>query len=506
MHRPLPPLPAMPKTSGSIRRIQSATGACIVFTTNPGCALSSTGNTLWAAGQNITWSSENLPNTGGSYTDYVLAPGNAGAPVCVSVFNGGGSCTASTYTAAAFGTANTSETISSVVSGVYVFASLNNSTNVWDAIAYVLVGSTASIETYADGALSTKTQTFTTSASGTTTVYIASKGLNPLHNYAVGVEDQITGFCVFTAPSSSQTTTPSALCKLNTSTLTGTQPTGTGQLLSNWGVTLAATPAPSHTSTPPQGGTYVATVYDQTSGQRVASRPFAIIDGRAGSSATRISLQFTSGAGTTAAGTTRIAWNGTSTNVNDGYITYINLEFGVNTLPSATDNYTLVITDPDGNVAKEWTGVNNGSTTIPGSSYQWGLPNPSVPMETAYQGSTWLATVYDSTTKKLVASQAFQILGYTSTALWNGTSSTLNSHDLGFADARVHEQQRLRLRGEQRRHDQGVRLGLRRFELQQSHADPAGDRRHLHADDNDPLQCGRDRLGRQLVDREPRLL
>ena len=403
-HRPLPPLPPMPRNGSNIRRVQSATGACIVFSYNPACAANGTSNTTYVAGQNITWNAASMPGT--NYTDYVLAPGNAGAPTALQSFTGA---------------TGPSETTSSVVAGVYVFATLNTTANTWDAIAYVLVGSAVSINTFADGTLSTPTETFTTNTSGAVTVYIGTQGLNPLHNYAVGVEDQLTGYCVFTAPSSSQTASPSTLCKLNTATLTGTQPTGSGQLVANWGVSLASG------TTPPQGGTYMATVYDQTSGQRVASRLFSVIDGRATGSAARVNLEFANGQGTSSAGKTRIAWNGTSTTVNDTNATYMNLLVGANSVPSSTDSYTLVVTDPSGNIAKKFTGVNNGSTTLPPGSNQWGLPNPSVPFELAYPGSTWTATVYDATTKKLVAEQAFQVLGYSASALFGGTAATLTA-------------------------------------------------------------------------------
>lgn len=410
--RALPPLPPMPSGSSNLRRIKSATDACIVFAFNANCGETSNVNENFVAGATIAWNTANLPTTG-KHQDFVLVPGNAGAPLAVSAAGG--------YT----GATGPNESQTGVVNGIYVFASLNLTTNVWDAIAYVLVGSAVSIETYTDGTLSVKTQTFTTNASGATSVTIATKGLTPQHAYTVGVEDQLTGKCVFTSPSSSQTTTPSTLCLLNTATLTGTNPNANGLLIANWGVALATAPAL------PQGGTYVATVFDQTTGQRVASRLFSVIDGRATASTARVNLQFTNGTATSSgASVTRIAWNGTATAANDPGQTFINLLFGATGMPlnnnaaPGNDTYNLVISDPTGTEAylAQTQTVNGGTTITPGNN-QFGLRTQAVPFEQAYPGSTWTATIYDTTASKLVAEQSFQILGYSASVLFQNPSS-----------------------------------------------------------------------------------
>ncbi len=405
--RPLPPLPPMPKSSAHVRRIQSATGACIVFAFNANCASAGDANENFVAGASIAWHAANLPATG-QHEDYVLTPANAGAPVAV---------TGTPYT----GATGPNETQTNAVAGIYVFASLNKTTNQWDAISYVLVGGAVSIETYTDGTLTTKTQTYTTNTSGTgVTVFIAAQGLNAQDKYAVGVEDQLTGYCVFTAPSSAQTATPSSLCQLSTATLTGTTPTGSGLLLANWGVTLGSG------TTPPQGGTYVATVYDQTIGQRVASRLFTVIDGRATASTARVNLQFKNGGGsTTGASVTRIAYNGTATSVNDPGQTYMQLEFGASGLPANdADTLKLVVTDPTGDVAQTFSTTEGyGTTTITPGNNDWNLPTQTIPFEQAYPGSTWTATIYDSTTSKLIAEQSFQVLGYSASVLWESPGS-----------------------------------------------------------------------------------
>jgi hypothetical protein len=418
-HRPLPPLPPMPTTSSShYRKIKSATGACIVFSWNPGCADATAGTVEnFTAGATITWNAALLPASG-THTDYYAASTNGNASTTASLTVEG---------VAYAGATGTTHSITASTNGVYVFATLNNTTNTWDAIAYILVGPTPDVETYTDGTLSTKTQTYTTNTSGNgVTVYLGATVLTTTDTYMVGIEDQLTGACVFTAPSSAQTTitgAPYNLCNLTSSAATGAIPNNNGLILANWAVQLGTSPVP------PEGGTYMATIFDQTTGQRVASRVFSVIDGRATAGTGRVDLQFEvqgSTTYTTTGPTTRVAWNGVTSTVDDSNYNDIQLFFGATGLPVSTDNYNLVVTDPTGNVAHEFTGVktNSGLTTITPSNNQWELPTQSVPFELAYPGSTWTATIYDTTLGKLVAETSFQILGYTTRWEWTAPTDT----------------------------------------------------------------------------------
>lgn len=411
--RRLPPLPPIPRGTAKIRRVQSATGACIVFSFNAGCAAAGNVNENFVAGATIAWNAAVLPASG-SHQDYVLVPGNAAAPTSVGTVYAGAT--------------GPNESQANVINGIYVFATLNTTTNAWDAISYVLVGSVVSIETFSDGTLANKIQTFTTSAAGTASVFVAARGLYAQDAYAIGIEDQLTGKCVFTSPSSAQTSPPTTLCRLDSATLTGTNPTGSGLLLANWGATLATSPAL------PQAGTFVASVFDQSTGQRVASRLFSIVDARASANGSRVLLGFHNGAGTTsaAASVARIAYNGTATQANDPSQTYMTLYFGGTSMPMNppnSDSYSLVVTDPTGTVAKTFSGVQTayGTTGISSTNNQWNLPTQSIPFETAYPGNTWTATIYDTTANKFMAAQSFQILGYSASVLFqNPTSQTIN--------------------------------------------------------------------------------
>jgi len=436
----------MPSGRSHYRRIASATGACIVFIFNPGCAQAANQDENFVTGQAIGWSTANLPTGSGvSHTDYYALATNGNASSTTTLSTAGTS-----YTTAA---SPTTHSLTPTTNGIYVFASLNNATNSWDAIAYILVGALPNIETYTDGTLSTKSQTFTTNSSGSgVTVYIAATVLDTTDSYMVGIEDQLTGQCVFTAPLSSQTTftgAPYHLCNLTSTAATGALPNNNGLVLANWAVTLGTG------TVPPEGGTYMATIFDQTTGQRVASRQFSIIDGRASAGTGRIWLQaqikYTSGvtyptalcsavaanelgSGTTAS-STRIAWNGTATNVDDTNYGSIALCVGASQLAVNTDAYEIVVTDPTGTIATEaattaQTSANvlctGAGECIPPSSEMFTVPaQSSIPFELAYPGSTWTATLYDTTLGKVVAAQAFQFLGYTAT--WGFTTPTAST-------------------------------------------------------------------------------
>jgi len=435
-HRPLPPLPPMPTGSSHYRKIKSATGACFVIvvsgnTWNSGCTTSNgtDNNSNPSTGTVIQWTASDLPTAGApTYTDYYALSTNGNATTA----NLSQPTAAGPYA----GPTGTQHSLTLSSSGVYILATLNNATNSWASLAYILVGSPPNVETYTDGTLSTKTQTYTTNSSGGgVTVYVAATVLDTTDTYMVGIEDQLTGACVFTAPSSAQTTitgAPYHLCNLTSSAATGAVPNNNGLINANWAVQLGTSPIP------PEGGTYMATIFDQTTGQRVASRLFTIIDGRATASTTRIDLQFSNNGGSTVGQTvtagpsTRIAYNGRASTVADSAFQNLQIWFNATNLPSASDTYKFVIADPTGNVSYETTVANPGATTLTGNGRDFVVPTESsVPFELAYPGSTWTATIYDSTTSKLVAEQSFQILGYFSRWQWlvptNSTTLDISS-------------------------------------------------------------------------------
>lgn len=447
--RPLPPLPPMPSGSSHFRRIKSATGACIAITgVNAGCAEVANAEEVFATGSNITWEAEDL--IGSPHQDYYAPPATGNLSTTANLVAEG----------TAYATANgTARTITLATTGIYTFATLNTTTNTWDAIAYVLVGAAPNVETFTDGTLSTKTQTYTTNATGGgVTVYIGATVLNTTDTYMVGIEDQLTGQCVDTAPASTQPAYSAGnyhLCNLSTSAGAGAIPNNNGLILANWAVQLGTSPLP------PEGGTYIATIYDQTTSTMVATRQFTIVDGRASAGTGRIWLQGimngneaaappyyvsfagpypSSGCGTVANdetgpaaaySSTRIAWNGTQTNVHDTDYTGIILCIGASGLASTTDTYEVVVTDPSGTPAYEFSigaqPASNGlcgaavGICIPPQYVEWSVPSQtSLPFEQAYSGSTWTATVYDKTLGKEVAQQSFQFLGYTTS--WAFTS------------------------------------------------------------------------------------
>lgn len=407
--RRLPPLPPPPaSTRGGVRRPKSATGAWINIMMSGAqqslCYPAGTNQSdNLTIGCELTWKAQQLPtNNTDTYQDYVLRPANGGAPVAIGasyVQNNDPNNEPENGTSG-----------NGMEAGVFVFATLDVTTNVWAALAYVTVGPVGSLDTYNSGSLTppVRTETFTTDTSGATTVYLGATGLNVQHQYAIGIEDQLTGRCVDTLPSSSQVPS-TTLCKLAPANVTGTNPSSNAQFAGSWAVKIPTAPAAA--------GTFMATLYDQTSGGRVATRQFSIIDGRSSASTARVQLAFNGGGGAqTAYGATRIAWNGAYNAVKDpslGGNVQIQLE-GVGFPFNGGDHYQMVISDPTGTVVAGCSkGVNIAGNTSQINPQNCQLPPINqMPFELAFPGSTWLATIYDTTTNTLSAQQGFRVLGY----------------------------------------------------------------------------------------------
>ncbi|GAC1408188.1 MAG: hypothetical protein NVSMB64_16070 [Candidatus Velthaea sp.] len=397
----IPRMPPAPKDLATKRRrTLSVTGADIALTLGGTCIpAGNTGQTFYQAGCTLTWIASNLPGAATDiYQDYVLAPGNAGTtPTAVGA----------PYTT----TTALSETQGAMTAGVYVFGSLNTSVvpKRWDALVYVLVGSPTNINTYNDSFLRVPAETFSASNASAATVFISTDSLTPTDRYVYTVENSgISGRCVFEAPAS--TTLGTSVCDASAANVTGQVASG-GTFTTLWNPKLG---------TPAQlvAGTYNITLFDQTTGQRVASRQISLRDTAATSALT---MSFVSGTGTMAVGNdptvARVGWNGQNSTVSDPNVTYAQVDFGATGLPSTTDTYNFVLTDPNGHIV--YSANKSGSTSFANTSNTYNLPNPAQPFELAYQSSTWIASVYDITTSTLLQSRAFRVLGYSASVQFN---------------------------------------------------------------------------------------
>ena len=374
LQRPLPPMPPAPKNGGAVRRrVQSSSGATINVTAGSGCTSggSAIAPVTYAVGCAITWQATGLQGT--AYKDAILAPG-ASTPTLLEI------------TAFAPGASPTeSSTLS--VAGTYVLGTLNTTTNNWDALVYIVVGTPTYFDTYSDPAGVTRAQNFV--ADGAHPVYLHATGLASNHHYIYLIENTSnTGNCVYTAPVSTVPTT--TLC--NPTVVTGVKPSS-GVFDTSW------TPN-SSSQAYITDGTYSISLYDQGTSQRVEQRQVNITTA---SNTHTVSIYGTSAAGTIGP-VTRIAYDNNSIDANE---TYVNIA-AKGTGFSAFQTLRYVFSDPNGHVVENTTVNADGTGTVPNTT-TWSLTAGT----NTYTPNTYTATFStNSGSYPVLASGAFQVLGY----------------------------------------------------------------------------------------------
>jgi hypothetical protein len=134
-------------------------------------------------------------------------------------------------------------------SGVWAIAVKNNTTGVFEAVAYTVVLGTLNFNTFSDAGFTTKAADFTSGSN----VYVSASGLNPSHFYAFGfVNTSGNGLpCVYTIPSGAQNNANATCFVQGASGVVPTNGTLTG---------VFPTPANGANSV----GTYSVQLYDVT--------------------------------------------------------------------------------------------------------------------------------------------------------------------------------------------------------------------------------------------------
>lgn len=392
----IPPFPPAPKGHRS-RRPRSAYGAYMNLVQNAATCTQPANTDIFPLNCRLTIGAKNLPGTTSVYQDYVQAPDGTVAPATL-----GG-----TYT----GNADPGTAVLILSrQGVYTIGALNTTISAghpaatWDAVAYVAVGSQINFDTYADSGLSVPQQNVV--ANGSNAVYLSANGLTPTDAYVYAVENTSdNGYCAFTAPQ--QGSYPNGLCPVEKPSVTGVV-SSTGTYTASW-VPAIGTPAAL------QPGAYSISLYDQTTHQRVGQRNFTILSPTGGAAAAVV--QFYDGTGvpfsTVGSETTpRVAYNGNGTGWADSNLTFVNVYNGATGLNNA-HTYRVTIADPQGNVVKQFADQTPAAGALTASADQWGLPNNTgLPLASSYTGNVYTTSIYDVTAKATVASQAWEVLGY----------------------------------------------------------------------------------------------
>lgn len=402
--RGVPPMPTYQQylAAKRARRPLSASGGTICVTLpgggstcNPG-----TGSTqIIPLNSAVSWNSTQLPdNVANHYSDYMLAP-NQTTPQFV----------AGPYT----GPTGTARPITLSQQGVYVFGALDtgHTPNTWDALVYIVVGSSATMETYADTALAQPQQTFLAG----NPIYINTVSLTPTDKYVYTVENtSVTGNCVFTFPASTQGGGP---CNANLAGLTGTNATTSGNLFATWNTTTALS-----------AGTYSVSLYDQTTNQRLSQRQIAVT----GASQTA-SMTFNSafGGGGTLTNITRIAYNGGAP-FTDNSAVNAQILGSMSGLPANT-GVSFVLSDPNGTVLVKNANVTSSTTgtltNVPIYTLN-GAQSPRFFGPNTYTVSAVQTSTMSANPPTIYASKSVQVLGYSTNVTYSdGTvaASTSNS-------------------------------------------------------------------------------
>ncbi len=392
----VPPFPPVPKDRRA-RRPRSAYGAYMNLVQNGATCTQPANTDIFPQNCKLTIGAKNLPGATAVYQDYVQSPNGTVAPTIL-----GGTYTGNTDPGTGV--------LTLAQQGIYIVGALNTSiyaghpAQTWDAVAYIAVGAQINFDTYADSGLTIPQENVV--ANGSNAVYLSANGLTPTDAYVFSIENTSdNGYCVFTAPQ--QGSYPNGLCPVETGSVTGVV-SSTGTYTASW-VPSIGTPAAL------QPGAYSVSLYDQTTHQRVGQQNFTVLSPTGGAPAAVVQFyDGTGGAFSTIGSETvpRVAYNGNGTGWADSNVTFVNVYNGATGLNNA-HTYRVTIADPQGNVVKQFADQTPAAGALTPTSDQWGLPNNTgLPLASSYANNVYTTTIYDVTAKATVASQAWQVLGY----------------------------------------------------------------------------------------------
>ena len=366
------PLRTLDNTISRARlRPMSADGSTITLTTGAGCT--GTTGALYNTGCAVTYIASGVPSATDSYQYYVVAPNVGSSAIATGTFTGAP-------------TNQGPQTLN--VAGVWTFGLYDATTNAWETVVYVNAGAATTVKAYQDAFYSTETYQYDVSSSSR--VYVQVNGVSSADTYVTYMEStSVNPHCVYMAPSPGVVSS-SALCN-PTSALSG-QPAVGGVLDVNWPISASYA-----------GGTYSIVVYDKTTNTRIGQTQVSFTP------STGITMRLTSD-GTNAnpsprplavpAQGTSYAWDSSNDQSTSGV-----------TLSSAALAASPVwtVSDPTGHVV----GTQSG-----GTSYTFNF-NPNALTPGGYAPKVFTATLYDSSTKSVLASQSFQMLGYYAGTFFN---------------------------------------------------------------------------------------
>lgn len=415
-------------------RPAAATGATLTVSTVSGCSNS---GDLYNNGCKITVTGTNLGNaftgegTGDTLTYYVLPPnftttsaacGGATAPT------GGGLCSEGAPGANCTSACSASSGFTMNVNGVWMAGVYDSTERDWLAVVYINVGTEYNLAVYQDPFHTQQAYQYDVNSSGN--AYIQLTNVVPTDKYVVYVmSTAVRSYCVYLTPAGGTPTplppTPrptgskeGLLC--DPSIETGTTAPG-GTLNLTWAL-----------SNQYEAGSYSIVAYDQTAQTTLSEVQVSLT---ASSSNTLVLYPTPSAAASPAApstpANTKFAWDNTSDQSDAGIV-------AVTATAEPTGNYTWTVQDPNGVTVAVATPTNS---SVGAMTQQFNFTNmsPAINSPGYYANNIWVWQLYNRSTKSMVASQAFQMVGYSTNTQFCTASCTTSaggtlSNSLSFAN------------------------------------------------------------------------
>jgi hypothetical protein len=384
-------------------RPMSASGATLTVTATAGCTSGGTVGALFNVGclLSMQGSNMNLWQAAGTdtYQYYYITPTAPNVAVAVTASAG---CATVTWTGnAGPACSNTDTTLSS--QGTYQFLIYDTTQKVWVTSFFANAGQTFSIQVYQDAFHTSQQYQFDTGSSTAAYIYlqnVATSGRYVMYVQSTGVNS----YCAYMSPAgSAPLPAPSPrptggasgnnlLCDPTKPNVTGVQAPG-GTLSLTWAFNGNL-----------ESGLYTVAIYDQNAGTVLGSVQVSLTSG----GSALLTTGSTTGMNPSPApygptGTYQLAWDAT-TDQSTGGITATTSEI----IPPST--YQWSITDPDGQVLSVPAAVTTASNGTLSKTFNFSSFTMNPPGQ--YPSTTWGVQLYDVTNKKVIASQAYQVIGY----------------------------------------------------------------------------------------------
>jgi hypothetical protein len=416
---------ATPKATlkGARYHPMAATGATVDLTAAANCG--STG-ALYSIGCSLTWEATNNGDWSQTdqYEDYYVPP------------------TATTATLVSAGpyayNAATAHTTTLSAAGTYAFFVYDTTAQVIVSIVYVNAGQSFTIGVYQDPYHTQASYQYNVNTSSAAYIYLPNVSTNDTYVVYV-MSTSVNSFCVYVTPNSTPapgSPSPYPSGAPNSLICNPANSPGiaapTGQLSLTWQLSESY-PA----------GTYSVVVYDKTAGQTLGQVQVSLTGFQQyGFLLYGTPAPAPSPAAPTISTATQFAWDSANDQSTGGILADVPNQVG--------GTYRMTASDPDGQVVYVATTntipgtctlTNNSSSTCTATgTFQFSAASPTLNSPGTYPNNIWTMQLYNTATKTVEASQAFQLMGYSMQTQFVINGVDTNTLTFGCCAAGVYNQ------------------------------------------------------------------